>query len=108
MHDEARTIRERHADLLEQIDRLDRPDCPGETVVAATTTATLYPSAAGSYYAMNPVQLGGAETEGASATTTADATRVFYAYNLGSTVPPAGTKVLCHSASGRWNFRFDA
>jgi len=72
-----------------------------------TTTVTTYPVAAGAFYACNPELLTGAETEGAAATFTADTDTVIYAFNVGTAIPPSGTKIVIHAAGGRWVFRYD-
>ena len=72
-----------------------------------TTTLTTYPTTAGVYYACNPELLSGAETEGATPTFTADTGTVVYVLNLGTQIPPNGTKLIIHSTGGRWVFRYD-
>jgi hypothetical protein len=68
---------------------------------------TTYPTAAGQFYACNPEILTGLESEGATPTFTADTITIIYAMNLGTQIPPAGTKLVVHSAGGRWMFRYD-
>ena len=72
-----------------------------------TTTVTTYPVAAGNFYACNPEILTGSEAEGAAPTFTADTTTIVYAFNLGTAIPPNGTKLVIHAAGGRWVFRYD-
>ena len=105
--DEARQLRTRHADLADALDRIDSDVGGGAVALAVTTTAAAYPTTAGAFYAVNPAEVDGAETEGATATFAADASRVFYALNLGTAVPPSGTYVIVAAAGGRWVFRFD-
>jgi hypothetical protein len=76
-------------------------------VLVQTTTVSAYPTAANAFYACVPVSVDGKETEGATATFTADPTRRLYALNVGSQVPPPGTKIIAHACGGRWSFRFD-
>jgi hypothetical protein len=103
----ARQIRLRHADLIDAVERLDQGGGGADTAVVQTTTVSTYPVTAAASYAVVPVQLGGAETEGAAATVAADSSRVFFALNLGSAIPPSGTNLICFSAGGRWSFRYD-
>lgn len=84
---------------------------PGDTAGAAscvgqTTTITTYPTTAGAFYAMLPVMVTGAETEGTAGTLTVG-TGTFLALNLGTAIPPTGTNVVCTLASHRWTFRYD-
>jgi hypothetical protein len=72
-----------------------------------TTTVTTYPVAASAYYACNPELLTGPETEGAAATFTADTATIMYAFNVGTAIPPNGTKLVIHGAGGRFCFRYD-
>jgi hypothetical protein len=94
------------------VDSMDRSTVDGQHFASAaqcviTTQVTTYPSTAGAYYACNPEQLSGPETEGATPTFTADTTAVLMALNVGSAVPPQGTKLVVHAAGGRWVFRYD-
>jgi hypothetical protein len=54
-----------------------------------------------------PVEINGSETEGAAATYVQETSTVFYALNVGTAVPPAGTTIVCHAVGGRWAFRYD-
>ncbi len=76
-------------------------------LLVTTTTVSTYPSTAGSFYASNPTEIDGGEVEGGAATYTADTTQVVYALNVGTQVPPVGTRVVVHAVAGRWVFRFD-
>ena len=92
-----RIERERHQDLSDVVDRQDvfGPDC-GAVVLATTTTLSAYPTTAGAFYAANPTEIDGDETEGAVATYTADSSQVIYILNQGTQVPPIGTRVIAH------------
>jgi hypothetical protein len=79
----------------------------GLAVLAQTVTVTRYPSSAGAFYACVPLQVDGAEVEGAAASFAADPARILYACNLGSQIPPEGTKIVLHACGGRWTFRYD-
>ena len=91
---------------------LDRQAAAGDqfgsaAMCAITTTVTTYPTSATAFYACNPELLSGAETEGAAATFTTDTATVVYALNLGTAIPAPSTKIVIHSAGGRWTFRYD-
>ena len=76
-------------------------------ILAQTTTVSSYPTVPAAFYACSPLQVDGPETEGATATFTEDATRTIYAFNLGTQVPPEGTRIIAHACGGRWTFRYD-
>ncbi len=94
-------------------DRAGRAVPPGQasrgapTMVGRTKTVGTYPTAAGKFYACSPVGVTGAETEGASGTTTPDTSATIYAFNLGSAIPASGTDVLLTFVNSRWVFRWD-
>lgn len=104
--DSGRELRTRQSTQLGDIDRLVGPPAPaGSSIVVVTVTETTYPTAAGKYYAVQQVDLGGTEVEGGAGTFTT-ITGIFYALALtGSAVPASGTKLICDSISGRWCFR---
>ena len=91
---------------------LDRSTASAEPFGSAalcviTTTVTTYPTSAAEFYACNPELITGAETEGGTPTFTADTNTVVYGLNLGTVIPPNGTKLVLHSVGGRWTFRYD-
>jgi len=105
---EARALRHRQATFEGELDRLLAAAPGGSTsVLAQTTVVASYPTSAGVLYAMAPITIDGAETEGATPAYHADATRTFYAVNLGTQVPPRGTLIVCCAVGGRWVFRYD-
>jgi hypothetical protein len=105
--DEIRTLRSRVDDLAARLgSALDRDRSDSPSVLGKTFALSVYPTAAGRFYAMHPVALSGTPSEGATPTVTVGTT-YFYAYNLGSAIPPAGTTVVCRRASRRWLFRYD-
>jgi hypothetical protein len=105
---DTRILRDRQSDALAAVDRLSGFAEEGaEAVLAMTTTVSSYPTVPGAFYACVPLAVDGPEIEGAAANFTADTIRIVYAYNLGTQIPPAGTKILAHSCGGRWTFRFD-
>jgi hypothetical protein len=103
-----RILRDRQTAASDLLDRSTGESQYGSAAMCViTTTVTSYPTAAAEFYACNPELLTGSEAEGASPTFTADTATVIYALNVGSAVPPNGTKLVVHSAGGRWCFRYD-
>jgi hypothetical protein len=103
-----RVMRERQLNASAALDRSAGQDPYGSAAMCViTTTLVTYPLAAAEFYACNPELLTGTETEGAAATFTADSATVVYAVNVGTAIPPSGTKVVIHAAGGRWVFRYD-
>lgn len=107
-YSELSTMRRRHADLEDDADAR-----PGVTVncapvlAVATYAKSSYPATASAYYACHPIAVSGAESEGSAVVTTTDTAQTVYALNLGSAVPPAGTKLLITMAGGRWEFVYN-
>ena len=92
--DEDRILRARHADLAIDADRADMPpSVGGQPLLVQTKTVTSYPTSAGRYYAVTVVDPDGVEGEGNVATFSVRSV-TFYALNIGSAVPPSGTKRL--------------
>lgn len=77
--------------------------CP--CLIVETATQTTYPTAAGKFFHCKIVSVLGTETEGASATYGVS-TNTIKVYNLGSSIPPSGTKVLAFFVPYRWVFRY--
>jgi hypothetical protein len=88
------------------VDRIPPPDGPtSAALVVKTVTKATYPTAAVAAYAVQlaiPVVV---EVEGAVPTFT-DITGTFYAINLGTAIPPAGTHLLVELVRGRWVFTY--
>jgi hypothetical protein len=102
-----RTDRLRQEAISEALELADiETDGGSVSFLGQTTTITTYPTTAGLYYAVTPLSVGGSEAEGSTATFTSESGTVM-AYNVGSTVPPNGTKVLVSGVGGRWVFRWD-
>ena len=78
-----------------------------EAALVQTKAAGSYPTNANAFYACTPLRVDGAEVEGAPVAFVPEPSRTIFAYNLGSKVPPAGTKAVAHSCGGRWTFRYD-
>ena len=60
------------------------------------------PTATDRIYLVNPIQLSGAEAEGAAATVAVDATRKVPVVVIGSTAPKAGDILVAFAVAGRW------
>jgi hypothetical protein len=105
---DTRVERERQKSLSGVLDRVVPFAADGSTaVLVTTTTVTTYPSTATTFYGTNPTEIDGSEIEGGAASYTADATQVLYALNVGTQVPPVGTRVVAHAVAGHWVFRYD-
>ena len=106
--DEARKLFSRENALAQDVKRRDSdPPIGSPSIFALTTTLRSYPTAAAVYYACLPLTLLGQEVEGgAGVVTPGDST--YFALNLGTTVPPAGTQVLTTFVGNRWVFRYDS
>jgi hypothetical protein len=103
-----RIERERHRALESAVERIVPRDSDAPaSLLLTTTTITTYPSAAAAFYAANPTQVGGAETEGGAAAYSVDTSNIVLALNTGSQVPPSGTRVIATAVGGRWVFRWD-
>lgn len=74
------------------------------TFAGITASDGNYPTAAGAFYLVHPLTVGGDEVEGAAWTSTANVNQSVYAYNMGATAPPVGTKVLVFHVPNRWVF----
>ena len=103
-----RVERDRQKALSGALDRVAPFAADGSTaLLVTTTTVSTYPSTAATFYASNPTEIDGSEVEGGAASYTADASQVLYALNVGTQVPPVGTRVVAHAVGGRWVFRYD-
>jgi hypothetical protein len=103
-----RIERERHADLARIVDQIPTAGDPGSKArLFTTTTVTTYPTSAAAFYAANPTEIDGTETEGGAASYTADTNQIVFILNVGTAIPPNGTRVLASAVGGRWTFRYD-
>lgn len=100
------TLLRRIAALEEALDRSGEGMTGAGTIVCQTTSLGSYPTAATAFYAVFPVAAGGAEVEGGAVTLNPESIP-FYAYNIGSKVPPPGTNVLAHAVPNRWVFSWN-
>jgi hypothetical protein len=103
-----RIERSRHLDLDRTVDQVSTGEAGGSLARLVTTcTVGTYPTTAGAFYAANPTEINGPEVEGGGATYVQDAFQVMYCLNLGTQIPPNGTRVIAESVGGRWVFRYD-
>jgi hypothetical protein len=103
-----RVLRGRHGTASSDLDRSTDPDQSGTAAVMAVTVLVhTYPTSAAVFYGAHPVTLTGPVTEGASPVISTDATVTFFALNVGTAIPPAGTLFVGHAVGGRWVFRYD-
>jgi hypothetical protein len=103
-----RVIRDRSKAVEKTTDRAQGLAPVGAAaILAQTTTVSTYPTTASVFYACVPADIDGNESEGASATYVQEDSTVFYAWNAGTQIPPAGTTIVCHAVDGRWVFRYD-
>jgi hypothetical protein len=106
--DDAKRLRWRGSALADDLGRQDpEPPIGAPTLLARTTTLSAYPSTAQCFFACQPLTLLGAEVEG-GAGTISQGNSTFFALNLGTTVPPAGTQVVTTFVGNRWVFRYDS
>lgn len=90
---ELRILREQVAILEERLDALEQSTTrESPAILAQTVTETSYP-AAGKFFACKRVDLTGPELEGGTPVYTLDSA-IFYAAHIGTTAPPANTRVI--------------
>lgn len=106
-NDSSRTNASKITELLAFHERTRvSPADDGIAVIAVTATLSSYPSSPSAAYYCLTQQIDADDTEGATASYTADGGELF-AINVGSVVPPAGTRIIPHAVGGRWLFRYD-
>ncbi len=105
--DECIALRNKIDDLADRLGTLDVVSEGSVSALVITATVDTYPTSASSFFAVHPLSIDGVEAEGEAASFTPDEDRTFYVYNVGSTVPPEGTKIIATSTGGRWTFRYD-
>lgn len=106
MHDEAEIRRD--DDRLAEEDATRRTDDGGagaERRACITKTLGAYPAAAGRFFAVQAVRMGGVEQEGSPATET-PVGATFFAFNLGTQIPGLGQKVEVSYQPDRWVFTY--
>jgi hypothetical protein len=105
---DSRIERDRQKALSAVVDRVAPFSAGGSTaLLVTTTTVSTYPTSAASFYASNPTEIDGSEVEGGAASYTADTTQVVYVLNVGTQIPPVGTRMVAHAVGGRWACRYD-
>ena len=105
---DARILRERQDEAASSVRRMaSSHEAGSEAALVRTKRVGTYPAAVAAFYACTPLRIDGAEVEGAGVTFVPDSSRTLYAYNLGTKIPPEGTRVIAHSCGGRWTFRYD-
>ena len=104
--DELQILRRRHDELVNSL--IAPPVYVGEnpSCLALTTTKASYPTDAHVFFAVRRLDLLGDEVEGGPGNVLASPD-LFYALNIGSTIPPSGTQVLVTFVGNRWVFRYD-
>jgi hypothetical protein len=113
----SRILRDRTAFLSDALDRSGNPGpAANGAVVGITTAIKTYPTTAGVFYGIIPQVITGTSAEGDAGTFASDLAApddpdapptAMVALNVGTAVPPAGTKVVCDGVGGRWVFRYD-
>src|ERR1035437_3586398 len=99
---ESRLLRRRQADAAVALDRLPLPAVPtAGRFVGQTFSGGAYPTTVPAYYLTHPVTVGGAETEGAAASTAVESTSKAV-WVLGPAVPVLGSFLLAREVGGRW------
>jgi hypothetical protein len=107
--DEARTLRHREKSMREKVGRLAHEYVEANmSIVLVTIQETTYPVTAQVFYACRVVNVTGDEAEGASVTLGVAGTKIVYAANCGSGIPPLGTEVVASLVDGRWVFSYVA
>jgi len=108
VYNDLRVLRDRQLAASDALDRSGGQDPYGSAAMCViTTTVETYPTVAATFYACNPELLTGTEAEGTAATFTVDTSTIIYAVNVGTAIPPSGTKLVIHAVGGRWAFRYD-
>ncbi|WP_165221965.1 hypothetical protein [Aquisphaera insulae] len=105
---DGRILRDRQSERLATSDRLaSHAELGSVAILGQTKLVASYPTKVQAFFACSPMEVDGAESEGAIATFAIDASRTIYALNLGTQIPPVGSQVILHSCGGRWTFRYD-
>ncbi len=105
---DSRLGRLRHEALVTAVDNL--PSDTGGTVsfLGTTTTINTYPVTAQAFYAMLNTDADGVEEEGESVSFTTSDDEPVMAFNLGSTVPPEGSRTIVDGAGGIFTFTWNS
>ena len=84
-----------------------RPTAPPPLLVT-TTTVTTYPTQPRHSFSSNPTEIDGSEVGGATAMYTPTRPKVIYVFNVGTQIPPAGTRVVARGRGDVGSFRYDS
>lgn len=104
----AALLRRRQDELAIDADALrGRSVTCAPAMVVQTFAEGTYPTAAGRYFACHPVVVSGIEDENENVLTAPDTNTIMYVANLGSAIPPAGTKRVATLVGGRWGMAYD-
>lgn len=105
---DVRTQRDRNTYLDRVIDNGTpaENDC-SVSLLVVTTQVDTYPTSLNQYIAANPVVVDGNEIEGNAATYSADTTTTLFIENVGTQIPPNGTRMVAHLVGGRYTVRYD-
>ena len=107
-YSDAARLRQSDQVAADERSRTPHPPAAGApALLVQTTTVTTNPTTAAAFYAVLPVAAAGTQTEGAAGSYAAG-TAAFYALNLGTGIPPSGTRLVATSVSHRWVFRYDS
>lgn len=106
-----RIDRHRHDESQFDLDQIEEQgsDVSGsDAMLVQTFTETTYPTSATAEFACNPIpQIDCDDTEGSTPSFGVDSSVTLYAANVGTVIPPSGTKVLASFVGGRLVFRYD-
>lgn len=105
---ELRVLRARVEALEESLARLaDDSGLTGAAKVAQTVSLGSYPTGSGAMkvFAVRGVDVTGDESEGVVGTETPDA-QTFFAVNVGTGLPPVGTRLIVTQVPNLWAFRY--
>ena len=105
--DDATQLRLADAGVRDALSRLPALSTPGQpSLLAVTKVASSYPKSAQVFFACAPLSVLGTEVEGGPGVLVSGAS-TFFALNLGSAVPPSGTRIVTTFVENRWVFRYD-
>jgi hypothetical protein len=104
-----RVLRDRAAFLSDSLDRSgDEGPAANAALVGVTVAIKAYPTLPGAFYGITPQRITGTNKEGDPGVFAAEPTPTpMVALNVGTQIPPVGTKIICEAVGGRWVFRYD-
>lgn len=100
----ARILRDRHATLVDALDRADQSGAPYGTARMAVQiyNGGSMPASAGHFFVGNPVVFTGTEHEGGASGATVDTSTLVCVLVLGTTAPSVGDILTAYAVGGRW------